>query len=186
MHDYFEDLRHSLRRQEEVALSVVNTFVREKKCALQESIEALTMILSRVTSLEANLEKKSSLGDVDLIIRRYSSDIETSECFLYLFHLNFAGWMSIPPAGISFMRNWFFFWQSWVARWRFSILFMNKIENRQRATQLCQKKNQFRINEIHLRRSNRYGANEFRLCKIDSFFDFFFLVSKLNFTQKID
>ena len=96
MHDYFEDLRHSLRRQEEVALSVVNTFVREKKCALQESIEALTMILSRVTSLEANLEKKSSLGDVDLIIRRYSSlklssDIETSECFLYLFHLNFAG-----------------------------------------------------------------------------------------------
>ena len=70
VHDYFEDLRHSLRRQEEVALSVVNTFVREKKCALQESIETLTMILSRVTSIEANLEKKATLPDVDLIIRR--------------------------------------------------------------------------------------------------------------------
>jgi len=42
VHDYFEDLRHNLRRQEEVALSVVNTYVREKKLALQQSMQTWT------------------------------------------------------------------------------------------------------------------------------------------------
>ena len=72
VHDYFEDLRHNLRRQEEVALSVVNTFVREKKLALQQSMQTLTMILSQLTSTESDLKRQSTLGDVDLIIRRYN------------------------------------------------------------------------------------------------------------------
>ena len=70
MHDYFEDLRHNLRRQEEVALSVVNTYVREKKLALQQSMQTLTMILSQLTSTETDLKRQSTLGDVDLIVRR--------------------------------------------------------------------------------------------------------------------
>ncbi|XP_063728832.1 E3 ubiquitin-protein ligase TRIM23-like [Symsagittifera roscoffensis] len=70
VHDYFEDLRHNLRRQEEVALSVVNTYVREKKLALQQSMQTLTMILSQLTSTETDLKRQSTLGDVDLIVRR--------------------------------------------------------------------------------------------------------------------
>ncbi len=70
VHDYFEDLRHNLRRQEEVALSVVNTFVREKKLALQQNMQSLTLILSKLASVESDLRRQATLNDIDLIARR--------------------------------------------------------------------------------------------------------------------
>ena len=49
--NYFHELRETLNRQEIVALTTVDTHIREKLCMLQQQQEDMTMLLSQISAV---------------------------------------------------------------------------------------------------------------------------------------
>ncbi len=64
---YFEGLREQLKRQETAALTVVETHIRERLCAIRQQEEDIAAILGQVAAVCVHSERVSKQDDVKLL-----------------------------------------------------------------------------------------------------------------------
>ncbi len=64
---YFESLREQLKRQETAALTVVDTHIRERLCAIRQQEEDIATILSQVAAVCVHSERVAKQDDAKLL-----------------------------------------------------------------------------------------------------------------------
>ncbi|XP_019634358.1 PREDICTED: E3 ubiquitin-protein ligase TRIM23-like [Branchiostoma belcheri] len=67
---YFQDLHETLHRQENAALSVVDTHVREKLCSLKQQQEDMAVVVSQVTTICLECEKMLQQDDHKILLAK--------------------------------------------------------------------------------------------------------------------
>ncbi|XP_078575617.1 E3 ubiquitin-protein ligase TRIM23-like isoform X1 [Branchiostoma floridae x Branchiostoma japonicum] len=67
---YFQELHETLHRQENVALSVVDTHVREKLCSLKQQQEDMAVVVSQVTTICLECEKMLQQDDHKVLLAK--------------------------------------------------------------------------------------------------------------------
>ncbi|XP_078656668.1 E3 ubiquitin-protein ligase TRIM23-like [Branchiostoma floridae x Branchiostoma belcheri] len=67
---YFQDLHETLHRQENAALSVVDTHVREKLCSLKQQQEDMAVVVSQVTTICLECEKMLQQDDHKVLLAK--------------------------------------------------------------------------------------------------------------------
>jgi ABC-type transporter Mla MlaB component len=65
---YFQSLRDQLCRQEVTALTVVDTYVRERLCSIHQQQEDLSETLSQVASICVHCDRVSRLDDARVVL----------------------------------------------------------------------------------------------------------------------
>lgn len=68
VHQYFNDLRDTIQQQENEALSVINTYVREKLCALRQQQEDMAVLISQVSSTCDQCDRALQRSDAEVCL----------------------------------------------------------------------------------------------------------------------
>lgn len=66
VHQYFNDLRDTIQQQENEALFVVNTYVREKLCSLRQQQEDMAVLISQVSSACSQCDRALKRSDAEV------------------------------------------------------------------------------------------------------------------------
>ncbi|XP_057298979.1 E3 ubiquitin-protein ligase TRIM23-like [Hydractinia symbiolongicarpus] len=70
VHEYFTDLRDTIQQQEDEALHVINTYVREKLCALRQQQEDMNVLVSQISNVCVQCDHALQRSDAEVIQAR--------------------------------------------------------------------------------------------------------------------
>lgn len=72
--EYFRDLRETIQHQENEALTVINSYIREKLCALRQQQEDMTVLMSQISNVCLECDRAVKRSDAEVNQRPICSE----------------------------------------------------------------------------------------------------------------
>lgn len=72
--EYFRDLRETIQHQENEALTVINSYIREKLCALRQQQEDMTVLTSQISNVCLECDRAVKRSDAEVNQRPICSE----------------------------------------------------------------------------------------------------------------
>ena len=72
--EYFRDLRETIQHQENEALAVINSYIREKLCALRQQQEDMTVLTSQISNVCLECDRAVKRSDAEVHQRPICSE----------------------------------------------------------------------------------------------------------------